>query len=243
LRSDHTEYNLKHSLDRIASIFSNNVTYQERERIPQFNELSYTNGFYAKCSAICVDIRKTPQQTDLYTSKELAKIYRAYISEVTAVINGNQKCAEINIAGDCIKAVFDVPFSEDLDDVFSTTGKIASIIDIINERAKKLNLLQITVGIGMAYGKALVRKVGYKGSNINEVIWTGEALDEALRLASYGNKDSSDRETMVSEIVYYNLNVDNQKILSFNSVRNCFHGDTVNAFMNNWFKQNASGQN
>jgi class 3 adenylate cyclase len=237
MRSDHTMYNVKDSSERIAKILTSESRYEERDSIPAFKELSYTNGFNAKCSSICVSVRNLPQLTDFSKSQEHTKLYRAYVSEVTAVMNGNPKCAEINLSGDCVRGVFDTPLSEDLDEVFSTTGRISSVIDLINYKLKKNNLSEITVGIGIAYGKAVVIKAGYKGSSINEVIWSGEALEEASRLASFGNKDSTDKETMVSESVYYNLNSDNQKILSFNSARNCYHGDPVNVYMNRWFKQ------
>lgn len=238
MKSNHTEFNIKNSVERISNIIRSNNSYEERDSIPPLKELSFTNGFYAKCSVVCVSVRTSPQLTELHKSRDMAKLYRAYISEVTAVMNGNQKCAEICINGDCIIAVFDTPFNEDIDEIFSTAGKISSVIDLINNQFRKTNV-EINVGIGVAYGKALVLKAGYKGSSINEIIWSGEAIDEATRLASYGNKELTDKETMISEIVYYNLNTDNQKILSFNSARNCYHGNTVNVYMNRWYKQNC----
>jgi class 3 adenylate cyclase len=152
-------------------------------------------------------------------------------------MNGSPKCAEINIAGNCVRGVFDSPLSEDMDEVFSTAGKISSVIDLLNYRFKKSNLREIIVGIGIAYGKAVVIKAGYKGSSINEVLWSGEALEEASRLANFANLDPTDKETMVSESVFYNLNSDNQKILTFNSARNCYHGDPVNYYIDRWLKQ------
>jgi class 3 adenylate cyclase len=240
MESDHVEFKLEDSVSRINDIImASDLTYEERKIIPSRNELTYTNGFYVLCSAIFVDIRESSDLTDFHRTKVLAKLYRAYISEVAAVMNGNVKCAEINVIGDCVSGIFDSPYKEDIDSVFSTSAMISSIIDIMNYRFKKNNMKEISVGIGMAYGRALMVKAGYKGSGISEVIWMGDVVNEASKLASYGNKESYDRETMVSSSIYTNLKESNQKLLELNLIRNCYHGDVINAAMNNWYKTNC----
>ena len=226
MKTDHAEYNVKDSVERINQIITaKDSSYEERDRIPARSELSYTNGFYVKCSVLCVDIRKSPEMTHFYTNLSDTKVYRAFISEVTAVMNGNPKCAEINISDDSVWGVFDTPFQEDVDEVFSTAARISTLIDIMNYKFKKNNLKEITIGIGMSYGKVLAVKAGYRGSGVGEVIWMGDVIEEAHKLASFGNKESTDKETMISEITYYNLNEKNREILTFNTVRNCYHGD------------------
>jgi class 3 adenylate cyclase len=240
LKSDHIEYSLKDGVDRISQIIAaKDNSYVELDNIPSRNDLTYTNGFYVKCTALFVNIRESPELSDFYRDRALAKLYRAYVSEVAAIINGNPKCAEINIAGDFVWGVFDTPWSEEIDEVFSTGAKISSIVDIMNYKFKKSNLKEIKIGIGISYGKALVVKTGYKGSGVSEVIWMGNVINEASKLASYGNKESTDKETMVSEVIYYNLNDENKELLTLNSARDCYHGDIVNSYMNNWYKQNC----
>jgi class 3 adenylate cyclase len=240
MKSDHVEYNFRDGLDRINQVISaKDSAYVELDRIPRRSDLTYTNGFYVKCSALFVNIRGSPKIADFRMDRMVAKLYRTFISEVTAIMNGNPKCAEINVVDDFVWGVFDTPFSEDIDEVFSTGGKISSIVDILNYKFKKNNMKEVTIGIGISYGKALVVKAGYKGSSVNEVIWMGDVLNEASKLASYGNKESTDKETMVAEVVYYNLNDINQKLLTLNVARDCYHGDIVNSYMNNWYKQNC----
>ncbi|MGD0451435.1 MAG: adenylate/guanylate cyclase domain-containing protein [Candidatus Bathyarchaeia archaeon] len=238
MKTDHAEYNVKDSVDRINQIVTaQDSNYEERDRIPARNELTYINGFYVKCSALCVDIRKSPELTNFHTNIADIKLYRVFISEVTAVMNGNPKCAEINIADGSVWGVFDTPFQEDVDEVFSTAARISSLIDIMNYKLKKNNLKEIAIGVGMSYGKALAVKTGYRGSGVGEVIWMGNVIEEASKLASYGNKESTDKETMISEITYYNLNEKNREILSYNPTRNCYHGDIINTYMETWYKQ------
>jgi class 3 adenylate cyclase len=240
MKSDHAEYNVKDSVDRINQIITaQDSNYEERDRIPTRNELTYINGFYVKCSALCVDIRKSPELPDFHANIAHVKLYRAFISEVTAVMNGNPKCAETYINDNSVLGVFDTPFQEDVDEVFSTGAQISSLIDIMNYKFRKSNLNEIKIGIGLSYGKALAVRAGYKGSGVNEIIWMGNVVEEASKLASYGNKESTDKESMVSEITYYNLNEKNREILSFNPARNCYHGDIVNTYMNLWYKQHC----
>ena len=238
MESDHIEYKLEDSAGRINDIISaGDITYEERDIIPARSALTYTNGFYVKCSAMFVDIRESSELTDFHKTRTLAKIYRAYISEVAAVMNGNPNCAEINVVGDCVSGIFDTPFQKDVQEVFSTAAKISSIIDIMNYRFKKNNMKEITVGVGMAYGQALMIKAGYKGSGINEVIWMGDVVNEASNLANYGNKESYDKETMVSSVFQSNLTEHQKGLLEYSNIRGCYQGNIINGTMNDWFKQ------
>ena len=49
---------------------------------------------------------------------------------------------------------------------FPLVAKISSIVDIMNYKFKKNNVKEITIGIGISYGKALVLKSGYKGKRM-----------------------------------------------------------------------------
>jgi class 3 adenylate cyclase len=241
MESDHIEYNLEDSVKRINEIITaSDNAYEEKDSIPARNTLTYTNGFYVKCSALFVDIRESSDLTDFHRTRVLAKLYRAYISEVAAVMNGSKQCAEINVVGDCVSGIFDTTIKPHIDDVFSTAAQISSIVDIMNYRFKKNNMKEIAVGIGMAYGQALMVKAGYSGSGISEVIWMGEVVNEASKLSSYGNKESYDPEMMVSKDFYNYLNDQNKTLLKWNNLRSCYSGDIVSTYMNNWYKQNCS---
>jgi class 3 adenylate cyclase len=240
MKANKIEYNVDDSVARINEILSaTDASYEELDYIPVRELLTFTNGFYVNCAAVFVDIRKSSELTDFHKNRVLAKLYRAYISEVSAVMNGNSLCAEINVVGDCVSGIFDTPKRPNIDSVFSTAAEIASLIKILNYRLKMNNITELRVGIGVAWGRALMVKAGYKGSGINEVVWMGNVVNEASKLASYGNRESYDKQIMVSSDFYYNLNDDNKKLLELNNVRNCYHGYLVDIYMNNWYKQNC----
>jgi hypothetical protein len=47
-----------------------------------------------------VDIRNSSKLPDKYKRPRLARLYRAYISEIVAVTDGDTNCQEVNIVGD-----------------------------------------------------------------------------------------------------------------------------------------------
>jgi len=174
-----------------------------------------------------------------YNRPTLAKIYRSFISECVAVINGNDNCAEVNIHGDCVWGVFDAQYKNQIDGVFSTGAELASLVDTLNCKYKKKNINPISVGIGMDFGRVLMIKAGYDGSGLNDVVWMGEVVNDARKLCAHGNRTLFDREIMVASDFYTNLNDHNKGLLVWNSNRNCYHGNVINTSMNDWLQNNG----
>lgn len=242
MKSNYNLYNFENSRGRIDDILdAKDTSYEEVDKIPSRDKLTFTNGFYVnKTASIFVDIRKSSELPDNYKRPTLAKIYRSYISEVVAVINGNDDCAEINIVGDCIWAIFDAQYKSQIDGIFSTSAQVSSIIDVLNCKFKKKSIEPITIGIGLDFGRVLMIKAGYSGSGLNDVVWMGDVVNGASKLCGYGNKSWGDKEIMVSSDFQGNLNDDNKKLLSYNSSRGCYHGNVVNTGMNDWLEENCN---
>ena len=87
--------------------------------MPSRDKLTYTNGFYVDVSAMFVDIRESTSLSRIHRRPTLAKIYRSFISEVVAIMNGNETCHEINIIGDCVSGIFATKTKPDIDELFS----------------------------------------------------------------------------------------------------------------------------
>jgi class 3 adenylate cyclase len=172
MKSTGTSYYFKASYDRIKGILdSSDVNYEEVDSLPSRDRLTFSNGFYANCSAMFVDIRKSSQLPDKYKRPRLAKLYRAFISEVVAVMNGDTNCNEVNIVGDGVWGVYDTPLKSDIDWTFSTAAKVASLLDLLNYQLVKHGYEPIRVGIGLSWGRALVIKAGFMGSGINDIVY------------------------------------------------------------------------
>jgi len=240
LEGKYVSYEFLKSFGRIEDkISSSDNSFPERDEIPLRTDLTFSNGYYVNCTALYIDIRNSSDLPNYHTRPKLAKLYRAYISEVIAVIGGNSNCAEVIVEGDCVVGIFNTPNKPDIDSVFSTAARLASLIDVMNCKFDKYEIKNITVGIGIHYGRALMIKAGFRGSGINDVVWMGDVLNEASRLCSFGNNESSDKEIMVSSVIYNNLNEHNQKLLEKNRSRDCYHGNVISTSMNEWYEENC----
>jgi class 3 adenylate cyclase len=241
MEANHKNYDFKASFARIDSYLdANEGVYEEVQEIPSREKLTYSNGFYIEhCTALFVDIRGSTGLATRYTRPRLAKIYRSYISEIVAVMNGASSCAEVNIVGDGVYGIFSTPYKSDIDDVFSRAAMTQSVIDVLNSKLTKREIEPIRCEIGIDYGRLLMVQAGNYGSGINEVVWMGSAVNGASHLSHYGNRDYFDRPLMVSSVVYSNLNDHNQSLLSYNTSRGCYHGHVINVAMNEWLQANS----
>lgn len=242
MKATNAYYSYEKSIERIDEILSTgDASFEEVDSIPSRDKLTHTNGFYVNCSCLYIDIRDSSKLPSKYQRPTLARIYRGFISECVAVINGNSKCSEVNIHGDAVWGVMDTPYKSDIDSVFSTAAELSSLIDVLNCRMKKKkNLDPISVGIGMDYGRALMIKVGHKGSTINDVVWMGDVVNAAAKLGGYGSKHWGDQRMMISGVVYNNLNEHNQNLLTYNANNGCYHGYVVNRTMEQWRIENCT---
>lgn len=240
MKSTYKSYNHITSYSRMDTILeASDNSFEELNSFPSEDKLTYSNGFYVYCSALFIDIRGSSALPETHNRPKLAKLYRVYISEVVAILNDNTDCKKIDIVGDGISGIFDTPYKDNINQAFSTAAKLHSLIDIMNYKFEKRDIKQIKVGIGLAYGRALMVKAGYKGSGINEIVWMGDVVNLAAKLCSYGNKTFNDGSTMVSQLFFSNLDDHRQSLLEWNTTRQCYHGSIHNVVMNTWLNEQS----
>jgi class 3 adenylate cyclase len=231
-------FNLESSLKRIDAILNaDNKQFEEANSIPSREKLTYTNGFYVNCAALFVDIRESSTMANEHRRPVLAKVYRSFISEIVALFNENNITKEVNIHGDCVWCVCDTPYKSDIDELFSMAARACSMVDILNYKLKKKGFTTYSVGVGMDYGRALMIKAGCDGSGINDVIWMGDVVNQACHLCNDANSGYFDKRVFLSNVVYNNLNEDNQKLCSKDVGRDIYQANIVNITMNNWLKE------
>jgi class 3 adenylate cyclase len=242
MNSNLKPYVTKESVERIDAILtSSDTSYEDVDSIPSRERLTFTNGFYVNCSCMFIDIRGSSQLPSQYQRPTLGKIYRTFVSECVAVMNSSDLCREINIQGDAVWGVFNTPYKPDISAVFSKAAMLSSVVDILNCRYARQtrNIKPISVGIGVAFGRALMIKAGYSGSGINDVVWMGDVVNHASALCGYGNATAGDKEIMVANDFYSNLDEASQRLLSKNYGRDCYHGNVVSTAMNEWVDTNC----
>ena len=241
--TNHIFYDIDKSNQRIDDILSaGNGNYEDVFYLPSRSNLTYTNGYYVNVTALFIDIVGSSDMTDEHRRPVLAKTYRSFISESTAIMNAENICKEISINGDCVWGVFETPTKPDIDTVFGVSAKLNSLIQILNYKLMKKGYSQISVGIGMDYGRALMIKAGFSGSGLNDVIWMGDVVNSACHLSGQAGRNGR-KPLVVSSCIYGNLNEHNQGLLtSFydtSSWNTKYEGNVVNSYMDSWYQEHC----
>lgn len=210
-------YDINNSAARMdAILYTDNRNFPDLDKIPARNELTFTNGYYVNVSALFIDIVGSSDMTNAHYRPTLAKIYRCFISECTAIMNdaalGNL-CKEININGDCVWGVFDTSSQKDFNNVFSVALRLKDMINTLNDKLKKREYHTIEVGIGVDYGRALMVKAGYYNSGLNDVIWMGDVVNTACHLANKAGRQGKS-PILISKNIYSKLSDSNKGCFS-----------------------------
>lgn len=240
METQYLNYDFQKSFSRIDDILNQSDTsFSELKEIPPRNYLTFKNGFYVNCSAIFVDIRDSSSLPSVHRRPTLAKIYRTYISEIVAIMNGNLQCSEIRIDGDCIGGIFNTTSKPHMDNLIGVAARINSLVKVLNYKFSKKGIKNIRIGIGIDYGRALMIKSGYSGSGLNELVWMGEVVNQASKLCDNANKLFS-MPIFISNLIYNNLNNHNKSLFEFNSYNNCHQGNIINIPMEEWYQANCT---
>lgn len=244
MKSSYKYYDHEKSVERIDDILDAPAgNYEEVDAIPSREKLTFNNGYYVNCTCIYMDIQNSSELPSKHKRPRLAKIYRSFISESVAVLNGSSLCSEVNIHGDAVWAVYEGTKKTELDEAFSDCARLSSLIKTLNCRLEKRNIDPIGVGIGADWGRALMIKAGYNGSGINDVVWMGDVVNQAANMCKKAKELNGYRgaHICVSEVFYNNLNQDNQNLLQLQHsyFSSYAHGDVVNSGMNEWWKKNC----
>ncbi len=234
-------YKVEDSANRMDEILdANDNNYCDKTSIPARNDLTFKNGYYVDVTAIFIDIVGSSDMTDEHKRPTLAKMYRSFLSECVAIMNAETACKEININGDCVWGVFDTPCKSDIDNVISVSAKLIGMIQILNYKLRKKKYLEISVGIGIDYGRALMVKAGYFGSSINDVIWMGDVVNSACHLCNKAGRNGR-KIVIISDVVYNYLDEYNQNLFTsyLEGGNTEYEGDIINIGMDKWYQENC----
>ena len=235
-------YQYEVSFDRIQEILDSSETFEQVDSVPNSDSLTYNNGYYFRCYSIFIDIRESSKLPARYQKRILAKIYRAYISEIVALFQSNENCKEINIVGDSVWAIFKAKKKDDVLEVFSSAYRANSIVRTLNYKLCRKNIDPIKTGIGIDKGDALMVKAGFKGSGLNDVIYMGGVVNNASNLCSKASKGLIS-DIVVSKSVYDDLlGYQNKKekyyqdMFNYKADENIYHGSIIDMNMDEWLE-------
>ncbi|MEI2810739.1 MAG: adenylate/guanylate cyclase domain-containing protein [Nocardioides sp.] len=226
---------------RIAEILDQPVgQFEETDALPDRDRLTYTNGFYGRCSAIFVDIRDSSALTTKYKRPPLAKLYRAFISEMVATLNSDPDVREVNIVGDCVWATYNTPYTRDIDDVFTVACRANTLRKLLNKHLTKRGYDELSFGIGVDWGRVLMIKAGYNGSGLNDVVYMGDVVNRAAHLAHKAGRGWAAPPMWIGSDFNNNLTDDNSKWLTSrydSQLGTVYTGDVVLTTMSEWINE------
>jgi class 3 adenylate cyclase len=129
----------------------------------------------------------------------------------------------------------------DIDDVFCLAYTANSLTKVLNYKMKKRGYeKELKFGIGISLGRALMIKAGYSGSGINDIVYMGDVVNSAAKLASRGSNGWGVPPIFVDELVYRNLNDLNQSLLTPVRYEPIYSGDVIDADMEKWYVENCT---
>lgn len=180
-------YDYKQGKANIEKILSQTNEIEKKDLIPSSDsDYTYSNGYRCWVGAIFVDMRKSSTYFTDNKDTTVAKVMRAFTSEVITILADGNKHFEIGIRGDCVYAIYSAPKKEDLKELFVRACTINTFQDMFQLILKKRNIPGFSIGIGLGASMDLVIKAGKSGKGIHDYIWIGDAVIDASNLSSLG---------------------------------------------------------
>lgn len=83
-------------------------------------------------------------------------------------------------------------------------------------------------------------KAGYSGSGLQDVVYMGDVVNRAAKLAAQGSKTQWSPPIMIDGDFASNLNDHNQSLVVNDYRYGCHISDAVSIAMNDWFQENCT---
>jgi len=217
-------YNYKNSKANVINILKSPTDIERRDSIPsEDSEFTYENGVICWTSAVFIDIKNS---TELFKNhdEKLARLMRAFTSEIITILQKSENYRQIGIRGDCVYGIYSTSKNQDLYDIYIIAAYINTFMNMFNKIIVNYGYKNITAGIGLGCDEELIIKAGRSGTGINDKIWIGKAVIDASNLSSITNRNGF-RSIGMSQTFY-------EKIKNFDDVEKSFSKSSSQDFYN-----------
>jgi len=187
-------YDYKQSQRNILKILTSKTIVEQKVSIPMSKEdFSFENGIYAKTSAIFIDIVNSSVLFKRAKPEKLARMIRAFVTELITILKDDPNRREIGIRGDCVYGIYSTPHKDDVRNVFDMACTVNSFLSMFGKILEDNSLPKITAGIGLGYdGHELIIKTGFGDAGISDLVWIGDAVVDASKLSSEAGRNGHD---------------------------------------------------
>ncbi len=242
-------YDYAQGKKRVLDILNSKTDIEEIETIPKSEEeFTYENGIRSWVGALFVDIRDSSDYFKENNADKVARVMRAFTSEIITILSNNEYYRQIGIRGDCVYAIFTASKQAHLRAIVQDAAMINTFQNMFNKLLEKNGFETFSIGIGLGCGKDLIVKAGKKGSGINDLIWIGNAVVNASNLSNIGNKNGFNPIVMdslfYSNIKHLNANSEEtygdlfKEKYSLELKTTVYHGNVVYTPFDDWVEEN-----
>ena len=241
-------YDYAQGKQRIINILDSKTKIEESEDIPKSDEeFTYENGIKAWVGALFVDIRDSSEYFTENKPDTVARVIRAFCSEIITILSANDNYRQIGIRGDCVYAIYSCPTLAHIKSIMSDAAYINTFRKMFTKILTKKGFPTFSFGIGIGASKDLIVKAGKKGSGINDLIWIGDAVIDASNMSSIANKNNFD--PIVMDDCFYNNIKDMDASsehkygefisskYSYDLGKTVYHADIINIAFNDWVEE------
>lgn len=182
-------YDYMKSKSVIEDILCSETKIEDKDKIPASDgEFTYANGIRTWVGALFVDIVNSSELCKT-PNEDTARVFRAFCSEIIAILKEDPNYREIGIRGDCVYCIYTTQYIADLVEMFKHAYRINTFMKMFNKLLADNGFRTIKAGIGLGCDKELIIKAGQSGSGINDKIWIGKAVVDACHLGSTANRN------------------------------------------------------
>ena len=241
-------YDYKEGKKRLFDILDNKTTVIEKDEVPSDSAFNFENGIKAPVASIFVDIRHSTEFFKNNPRDRVARIIRAFTSEVIRILRSDENFRDLGIRGDCVFAVYSASSNEEISDIFSCAVLVNTFLKMINKGLSDKKWPELKVGIGLGYdANELVIKTGEKGSGYNDFVWIGNAVIDASNCCDVANKKGLN-PIVISNFFYDKLKNEKandnetygqmfEKVHSSDYGGNVYHANIIRTDFNKWIAE------
>ncbi|XMB66905.1 adenylate cyclase [Mycoplasmatota bacterium zrk1] len=185
-------YDYKDAKSRLLEILDDNSKIKNIDMLSQDESEFETSGVETWVSVIYIDIKNQAEIITQDSRKNISKVIKSFTSEIVNILN-SKLLKEIKINKGYIYAVYNSPTRNNIYEIADKTYYINTWIKMVNMLLNNRNLPTYKIGIGMSTNKEFVIKTCSEMTEVNNKLWMGRTIDEAMNLAKISNNVSEDK--------------------------------------------------
>lgn len=232
-------YDFKKGKKIIEEIINTELEIKKKNYLPKSIDLTFNKGYITHVASISIDIRESTPLFKNENKIKIAKLSKAFNSELIKILNTNENVRESRVIGDCSCAIYTAPNIEDVENLYHMASYCNTYVKMLNKILEDNNLPTFKAGIGLGYSEVLLVKSTMEDTVIEDKLWLGDSVIDACKFANISNK--GDYKSIIMSKEFYdiifsiNKNVEKEFEKKYDPVYGeCYTGELIIPEINKW---------